>query len=135
DTWVPEPQITQPPAIVIDDGATECSINADAEDGGYRYIASHGFGSTTIAYRKAYPDITSEWTPLTDAFKPPESEGPNAFVYAAKAHPMLDQQYYASFVVTYADNSFTFSDLLDPTKSQTLYWPHVVVFRYEFSAS
>jgi hypothetical protein len=28
-------------------------------------------------------------------------------------------------LVTYADNSFTFGDLLDPARAATLYWPHV----------
>jgi hypothetical protein len=133
DTWVSELFLTQPPAIVIDNGATECSIQPETY-GGFTYVATRGFGATTIAVRHAYPDLTSSWTEPQDAFAPPESAAVNAFVYAAKGHPMIDAG-YATLVVTYADNSFAFGDLLDPTRAQTLYWPHVALFRYLMSAS
>lgn len=59
-----------------------------------------------------------------DIFTPPESNVPDAFVYAAKAHPMLPGS-AGGDLITYADNSCTFADLFDPAKATTLYWPHV----------
>jgi hypothetical protein len=121
--WTAQSALTGSPAVVIPAGATECSIHLDAPTGTWVYVWSRGFGKTTIALRTA-PAITGPWSAGVDVLTPPESEVPNAFVYAAKAHPQLRLD-DGSFVVTFADNSFTFSDVLDPTKASTLYWPHV----------
>ena len=89
------------------------------------YVDSQGFGATTIGIRTARA-LTGPWSAATSVFTPPEDDEPNPFVYAGKAHPMLTtHEPGANLVVTYADNSFTFSDLLDPARAQSLYWPHV----------
>jgi hypothetical protein len=108
------------PATVLPDGATECSLTPHA--GGWIHIASVGFGATTVGLRSAAA-ITGPYSAVTTIFEPPESQVEDAFVYAAKAHPQLGTG--NELVVTYADNSFTFADLFDPAKRDTLYWPHV----------
>lgn len=121
--WTAQTALTGSPAVVIPSGATECSIHLDRPTATWVYVWSRGFGKTTIALRTA-PAITGPWSSPVDVLTPPESEVANAFVYAAKAHPQLRLD-DGSFVVTFADNSFTFSDVLDPAKASTLYWPHV----------
>jgi hypothetical protein len=111
-------------AVVIDNGATECSLSQLA-DGTWLHVSSQGFGATTIAIRTA-PRIEGPWSDPDDVFEPPESQVPNAFVYAGKAHPTLTTHAPdATLVVSYANNSFTFSDLFAPANVDTLYWPHV----------
>jgi hypothetical protein len=126
--WTLEGALTAPPAIVIDDGATECSLSFSDQLYGYIYVASRGFGATTVALRSSFA-ITGPWSAPEDAFTPPESQAPNAFVYAAKGHPMVVGG-NANLVVTYADNSFSFADLLDPARAATLYWPHVALITF-----
>lgn len=122
--WVPEASLgTQPPAV-IPKGATECSLHYDAPTETWVYLWSRGFGGTTLAIRTA-PQLTGPWSSAADVLKPPESNVANAFVYAGKAHPQL-RGADGSIPVTFADNSFTFTDLFDPAREQTLYWPHVV---------
>jgi hypothetical protein len=121
--WRTESALSGSPAIVIPDGATECSLHRDPYAGQWLFIWSRGFGATTIAMRTA-PALTGPWSRPVDIFTPPESNVPDAFVYAAKAHPMLPGP-AGGIVITYADNSFTFGDLFDPAKAGTLYWPHV----------
>src|SRR5262249_42558186 len=104
DTWTDEIALTGPPAIVLPDGGSECSLHQ--QDGYWVYTASRGFGATTIAIRTA-PALTGPWSDFGDVFRPPEDDVADPFVYAGKAHPFLSGP---GLVVTYADNSFTFSD-------------------------
>ena len=60
-------------------------------------------------------------------YRPPESNGPRPFVYAAKAHPELVGPEAADLVVTYATNSFEFDDLFTPQGARALYWPRFVL--------
>ena len=126
--WTSETALTETPAVVIDHGATECSLTYSEFVAGWIYVASDGFGATTIATRTA-PAITGPWAELAPAFTPDESKVPNAFVYAAKGHALFTDN-PTQLMVTFADNSFMFADLFDPAKSAVLYWPHVVVLSF-----
>lgn len=119
--WRAQAELSSPPAIVIEDGATECSLHRDPS-GAWVHVISRGFGATAIALRTA-PALEGPWSDAEDVFTPPESLVPDAFVYAGKAHPTLTAR-DGALVVTYADNSFTFADLFDPARAATLYWPH-----------
>jgi hypothetical protein len=111
------------PAVVIPDASSECSLQRVNDH--WVYVQSRGFGATTIAVRTA-TRLDGPWSDPVDVFTPPESAAPNAFVYAGKGHPTLaTHEPGANLVITYADNSFTFADLFDPARAQTLYWPHV----------
>ena len=54
--------------------------------------------------------------------------GPIQVIYAGKAHPQL-RAADGSIPMTFADNSFTFQDLFEPARADTLYWPHVAHLR------
>lgn len=123
DAWVDQAALTATPPVVLTDAPTECSLHRDAATGRWVHTASHGFGATTIAIRTA-ARLEGPWSAPTDVFTPPESSVEDPFVYAGKAHPHLRGP-TGGLVVTYADNSFTFADLFDPARADTLYWPHV----------
>ena len=121
--WVEQAALTATPPVVLPDAPTECSLHRDAASGRWVHTASRGFGATTLAIRTA-ARLEGPWSGPTDVFTPPESSVDDAFVYAGKAHPHLRGP-TGGVVATYADNSFTFADLFDPARADTLYWPHV----------
>jgi len=122
-TWIAETALARAPAVVIDNGATECSLHREPMTGAWIFVWSRGFGATTIAMRTA-SELTGPWRDAVDIFTPPETEVDRPFVYAAKAHPTLLGP-DGGILITYADNSFDFADLFDPANAQTLYWPHI----------
>jgi hypothetical protein len=116
------------PAMVLDDAGSECSVHWDTRTRTFIHVASYGFGATEIGWRTA-PALTGPWSAPAIVYRPPESDGPQPFVYAAKAHPELVGPAPADLVVTYATNSFEFADLLTKQGEQTLYWPRFVTIR------
>ncbi len=116
------------PEFVLDDAGSECSLHWDARLGRFVHVASYGFGATEIGLRTA-PALTGPWTPPAVVFRPPESDGPRPFVYAAKAHPELSGPEPEDLIVTYATNSFEFADLFTAEGEQSIYWPRFVLVR------
>ncbi len=117
DAW--SASLAPAPATVLDDAGPECSVDRVAD--GWRHVHSRGFGATTVAERRA-PHPTGPWSAARDLFTPPESRGPRPFVYAAKAHPALAAG-PGRYAISYATNSFTFTDLFTPEGQRDLYWP------------
>lgn len=113
------------PRVVMDGAGTECSLFPS--DAGYTYVASEGFGGTTIGFR--FGAEPGDLGGPIDVFTPPESRGERPFVYAGKAHAQLADASRGEYLVTYADNSFRFEDLFDPARERTLYWPKIVRVR------
>lgn len=127
--WVPEAALgAGGPTFVLDDAGNECSLHWDARTGSFIHIASYGFGASTIGMRTA-PTLTGPWSAPVTIYRPPESDGPNPFVYGAKAHPELVGPGAADLVVTYITNSFTFDDLFTWQGERSLYWPRFVLVR------
>ena len=125
--WVPASQLGDSgPQFVLDDAGAECSLHWDARTRSFIHIASYGFGATTIGLRTA-PALTGPWGSPVVVYRPPESDDIRPFVYAAKAHPELVGPDPADLVVTYATNSFEFSDLFTQPGASSLYWPRFVV--------
>lgn len=114
------------PAFVLDDAGAECSVHWDTRTRSFIHIASYGFGASTIGLRTAAA-LTGPWSSPVFVYRPPESGGPRPLVYAAKAHPELVGLDAADLVVTYATNSFEFSDLFTQQGARSLYWPRFVV--------
>jgi hypothetical protein len=124
--WVPSSSLGQrSPTFVLDDGGSECSLHWDARARSFVHVASYGFGASTIGLRTA-PTLTGPWSSPRFVYRPPESDSPRPFVYAAKAHPVLLGPKAADLVVTYATNSFELSDLLTQEGTRSLYWPRFV---------
>lgn len=129
ERWTPEAELgPRGPAFVLDDAGAECSLHRDAS-GRYVHVASYGFGASTIGLRSA-PALTGPWSVPTTIYRPPESDAPRPFVYAAKAHPELSGP-QGELLVTYATNSFEFADLFTPAGERGLYWPRVVAVPLE----
>jgi hypothetical protein len=127
--WVPASLLGKDgPAFVLEDAGSECSLHWDTRTKSFIHVASYGFGATTIGLRTA-PALTGPWSSPVVVYRPPESDGPRPFVYAAKAHPELAGPDPADLVVTYATNSFEFADLLTEEGERTLYWPRFVAVR------
>jgi len=110
--------------VVIEEAGTECSLHRDVHLGRWVFVTSHGFGATTVAMRFA-DSLTGPWSALRDVYTPPESTGPNPYVYAAKAHPQLTTGDASELVITYATNSFDPAARLRP-EGRELYWPRFV---------
>jgi hypothetical protein len=110
------------PARVIADAGPESSVHHDAARDRWMHVRSVGFGATEIGVSYA-PAMRGPWSAAERVFRPEESDAPDAFVYAAKAHPELEG---ADLVVTYASNTFAdFSVLLG---DESLYYPRFVRF-------
>lgn len=125
--WLATHQVGAPgPAWVIDDAGAECSLHWEPRLQRWLHVASYGFGASTIGVRTAVT-LTGPWSVAREIHRPPESDRPRPFVYAAKAHPGLRGPRPDDLVVTYATNSFEFRDLFDEDGQRTLYWPRCVL--------
>jgi hypothetical protein len=116
------------PTFVIEDAGAECSLHWDARLKRFVHVASYGFGATEIGVRTA-PALTGPWSAVRIVYRPPESDGPRPFVYAAKAHAELEGPAPDVLLITYATNSFDFTALVSPQGQHDLYWPRVVLLR------
>jgi len=127
--WVPEAGLgSGGPVFIMDDAGAECSLHWDPRSKSFIHVASYGFGASTIGLRRA-KTITGPWSSPDIVYRPPESDGPRPFVYAAKAHPELVGPDAKDLVVTYATNSFEFADLFTTHGERSLYWPRFVLVR------
>lgn len=79
---------------------TETSLQRDPSGSGFLEINSRGFGATDILMRRAQ-NLEGPWSGPTLIYRPPESDEPDAFVYAGKSHPELKG---AELILTYATN-------------------------------
>jgi hypothetical protein len=108
---------------VIDFGAPEFSVHYAAELGKYLFVATSGFGASTIAIRVA-PTPEGPWSEPRDVLRPEESFDPDAFVYAAKAHPELAAR---DLAVTYVPST---QEGGPPDTTEQLYYPRFARIRY-----
>jgi hypothetical protein len=88
--------------------STEFSVQRDPHGSGFIEVNSQGFGASVIVVRFA-PHPEGPWSKAREIYRPPESNRPDAFVYAGKSHPELTG---ADVVITYATNSMNFGTLL-----------------------
>lgn len=127
--WVSEQDIgSTGPVFVINDAGAESSIHWDERTRSFIHIATYGFGAATIGMRTAQ-SLTGPWGDPVEIYRPPESDGPQPFVYSAIAHPELEGSDPGDLIVTYATNSFEFGDMFTEHGSEHLYWPRVVTVR------
>jgi hypothetical protein len=113
------------PQIVIDDAGAESSIHWDDCARRYVHVASYGFGAASIGMRQAKA-LTGPWSAPVMVFRPPESDQPDPFVYAGKAHEDLKVSAPRRLAVTYVASSLTPDDLTRPPGDTRLYWPRLV---------
>lgn len=103
---------------VLSGSGTELSIQRAPDGKGFLEVNSQGFGASDIVTRRA-PALTGPWSAPQKIYRPPESDGPDPFVYAGKSHPEL---HGGDLVLTYATNSFKDENSDDLTR----YFPRFV---------
>ena len=79
---------------------TETSVQRSPSGTGFLEINSKGFGATDIVMQRA-ENLEGPWSAPTMIYRPPESDAPDAFVYAGKSHAELKG---ADLILTYAAN-------------------------------
>lgn len=119
-------EATSQPDVVVENAHTEASLHFDAKLARYVHVTSKGFGGAEAWVRVA-KQITGPYVEV-GRFKPPESMVANPFVYAFKAHPELDAGEF-DLVITYATNSFEFTDLFTE-EGNDLYRPRFARLRF-----
>jgi uncharacterized protein DUF4185 len=79
---------------------TETSVQRDPGGEGFIEVNSRGFGATDIVMQRAQR-LEGPWSAPIEIYRPPESDAPDAFVYAGKSHAELKG---ADLILTYAAN-------------------------------
>ena len=103
---------------VLRAAGTETSVQRDPRGNGFLEIHSEGFGATDIVMRQARR-LEGPWSPAQKVYRPPESNAPDAFVYAGKSHAELKG---ADLILTYAANGPDEK----VTEDMSLYFPRFV---------
>jgi len=116
--WVAQKEISTKPAPVFTVGSTEFSVHLDHVKHRYVEVQSVGFGGSDISVRWS-DQLAGPWSQLVKIYRPPESDAPDAFVYAGKAHVELVG---ADFIVTYVANAA--DERL--AKDMSIYFPRFV---------
>lgn len=104
---------------IIRNVSSEFSVQRDPRGTGFIEVNSEGFGASTIVARSA-KTLEGPWSNPCEIYRPPESNRPDAFVYAGKSHPELTG---ADVVVTYVSNSSSFGTLV---KDTSIYYPRFI---------
>ena len=117
--WIPQKELARRPVPVFTEGSMEFSVQWDPQRKKFLEVQSVGFGASEIAVRWAQR-LEGPWSEPRQVFRPPESDRPDAFVYAAKAHPELTG---AELVITYAANCRDFGILV---RDLSIYYPRFV---------
>jgi hypothetical protein len=103
---------------VMRDVSSEFSIQRDPWGIGFIEVNTRGFGAADIVMRRAQI-LQGPWSEPQKFYRPPESDGPNPFVYAGKSHPELTG---ADLIVTYVANG---SDRI-LANDMSIYYPRFV---------
>lgn len=107
------------PAVVMPNAPSEFAVEWNSRLRKFLVVESVGFGASDIAIRWA-EHLEGPWSEPVKIYHPPESNRPDAFVYAGKLHADL---LGADVVITYAANS-TSDGIL--AKDMSLYFPRFV---------
>ncbi|HEV2196306.1 MAG TPA: DUF4185 domain-containing protein [Candidatus Acidoferrum sp.] len=122
--WVRQDKLTRTPPPVIPNGSNEFSVQWDQLHSKFLNVESEGFGASDIAIRWA-DLLEGPWSQPVKVYHPPESNRPDAFVYAGKGHPELQG---ADVIITYAANSMKDRILAE---DMTIYYPHFIRLNFE----
>jgi hypothetical protein len=118
-SWLEQGKLTHPPAPAIPKASNEFSVIWDSHYNKFFEVESVGFGASDIGIRWA-DRIEGPWSSPVKVYRPPESDRPDAFVYAGKLHAGLQG---ADLVVTYVANSMDDKIL---AKDMSIYFPRFI---------
>jgi hypothetical protein len=94
-------------------------VQRDPDGTGFIEVTTVGFGAADLVMRRAQK-LTGPWSPSQIVYRPPESDAPDAFVYAGKSHAELTG---ADLILTYAANGFDEDHI---AQDMTRYFPRFV---------
>src|SRR5438094_971512 len=117
--WGEQSKLTHSPAPAIPEGSNEFSVIWDLRQNKFFEVESLGFGASDIGIRWA-DRLEGPWSQPVKIYHPPESDRPDAFVYAGKVHAGL---HGGDFVVTDVANSMDDKIL---AKDMSIYYPRFV---------
>lgn len=117
--WIAQNRLKRAPAIVIPGGSTELSVQWNRQLDKFVTVESVGFGASNVAILRA-DRLEGPWSKPSKVYHPPESNRPDAFVYAGKGHPGLKG---ADLVITYVANSSSDQIL---ARDMSIYYPRFV---------
>lgn len=119
NNWIQQSHLDSIPKPIFIDGQTEFTVHYEKRINKFLCIQTLEFGASNLYYRIS-ENLTGPWSDPIKLFEPPEKNKPNIMIYAAKAHPQLTG---SELVLTYATNTFKFSDIFSDT---LLYYPRFV---------
>jgi len=117
--WIQQQKIGRAPVPVISGSATEFSVQQDSRLKEFLEVQSVEFGASDIAIRRA-GRLEGSWSQPMKIYRPPESNRPDALVYAGKGHPELSG---ADVIITYVANSSSDETL---ATDMGIYYPRFV---------
>jgi len=103
---------------IIHDAGTETSVQRNPDGTDFFEVNSEGFGAADLILRRAQK-LEGPWSAPEKIYRPPESDAPDAFVYAGKSHAELTG---ADLILTYVANGFNESVARDMSR----YFPRFV---------
>jgi hypothetical protein len=123
NSWIRQSQLDSIPEPIYVDGQTEFTVHYEKRINKFLCIQTLEFGASNLYYRTS-ESLTGPWSDPIKLFEPPDKTKPNIMIYAAKAHPQLTG---SDLVLTYATNTFQFSDLFSDT---LIYYPRFVKLNF-----
>jgi hypothetical protein len=117
--WVEQGKLTHPAVPAIPEGSNEFSVIWDSHYNKFFEVESLGFGASDIGIRWA-DRLEGPWSGPVKIYHPPESDRPDAFVYAGKVRAGLQG---GDLVATYVANSMDEKIL---AKDMSIYYPRFV---------
>jgi hypothetical protein len=121
--WISTPALTASPPPLFNQGQSEFSVHFEPVLERYVQIQAVGFGAVGIGWRSA-PDITGPWSPLELFYHPEKPHLDQLLIYAAKAHPHLNN---GNTVLTYVTNSLIYEEVIE---RNDLYYPRFLTIRF-----
>jgi len=123
NSWIRQSQLDSIPKPIFLDGQTEFTVHYEKRINKFLCVQTLEFGASNL-YHRTSESLTGPWSEPVKLFEPPDKIKPNIMIYAAKAHPQLTG---SELVLTYATNTFQFSDLFSDT---LIYYPRFVKLNF-----
>jgi hypothetical protein len=125
-SWIRQSRLNSLPEPIYVGGQTEFTVHYESKINKFLCIQTLEFGASNLYYRMS-KSLTGPWSDPIKLFEPSDKKKPNIMIYAAKAHPQLTG---SDLVITYATNTFQFTDLFSDT---LIYYPRFVKVNFVYN--